>query len=113
MQLSAIAFCNFDLENNQAILGINLDVYSLLAVKKTAYKFADQCSIFLQDVQEQRLPVLFMFTEPITPEGVQQVIADFCNELIDQDLREIIAKETEATRNLILAQAFSKTSLTT
>jgi His-Xaa-Ser system protein HxsD len=35
----------------------------------------------------------------------------FRNEVIDQDLRRRIARETENTRNLILAMAFSKTGL--
>lgn len=102
---------SFVLEGNQVKLSINLDLYSLSAVKKTAYKFADRCSVLLQDRQEQCLSVLFTFAEPATPKQMQQVIADFCDELIDQELRENIAKETEATRNLLLAQAFCKTSL--
>jgi His-Xaa-Ser system protein HxsD len=107
----ALSDNSFILEGNQAKLFINLDLYSLSAIKKTAYKFASQCSVFLQDKQEQELCVLFTFTEPTVSEKIQQVIADFSDELMDQDLREIIAKESEAVRNLILAQAFSKTSL--
>ncbi|MDZ8135778.1 MAG: His-Xaa-Ser system protein HxsD [Nostoc sp. DedQUE04] len=102
---------SFILEDNQAKLFINLELYSLNAVKKTAYKFASQCSILLEGKDEQKLCILFTFLEPTVSDKIQQVVADFCDELIDQDLREIIAKETEAARNLILAQAFSKTSL--
>jgi hypothetical protein len=36
---------------------------------------------------------------------------EFCNEVLDQELREIIAEETVGIRDLLLAQAFSKTSL--
>jgi hypothetical protein len=36
---------------------------------------------------------------------------EFCNEVLDQELRETIAEETAGIRNLLLAQAFSKTSL--
>ena len=38
-------------------------------------------------------------------------MAAFKNEVLDQDLRSIIAKETEATRNAVLAFALSKTGL--
>lgn len=35
----------------------------------------------------------------------------FQQALLDQDLREIVSEETEGVRNLILAHAFSKTTL--
>jgi His-Xaa-Ser system protein HxsD len=35
----------------------------------------------------------------------------FFQELLDQELRERIAEETDAIRSLILAQAYSKTDL--
>jgi His-Xaa-Ser system protein HxsD len=39
------------------------------------------------------------------------LIARIRNEVIDQDLRSIIAKETSNVRTLILANAFSNTGL--
>ena len=103
---------NIVIEDNQAKLSINMDYYSINTVKRAAYKFADRCSVFLEDKQEKNLNVLFIFSQnTATSEQIQQVIADFCDELMDQDLRETIAKETKVSRNLILAQAFSKTSL--
>ena len=41
----------------------------------------------------------------------ERIVAAFKNEVLDQDLRSIIAKETEATRNAVLAFALSKTGL--
>ena len=42
---------------------------------------------------------------------VDRIVAAFKNEILDQDLRGIIARETEGTRNAILAFALSKTGL--
>jgi His-Xaa-Ser system protein HxsD len=42
---------------------------------------------------------------------LEQVIPDFSNELLDQDLREIVKRETGALRNLIMAHAFSQMTL--
>ena len=42
---------------------------------------------------------------------VDRIVAAFKNEVLDQDLRLIIAKETEPMRNAILAFALSKTGL--
>ena len=42
---------------------------------------------------------------------IELLTGEFCNEVLDQELREAVAQETEAVRNLLLAQAFSATSL--
>lgn len=49
--------------------------------------------------------------EPKDEERIEGLVAAFRNEVLDQDLRSIIAKETEAIRNAVLAFAFSKTGL--
>lgn len=92
-------------------LCVNLNIYSLDALKKTCYKFADQAAIFLNEIDDKMIEVVFDLAEETNKSNRKRLIHNFCNELLDQDLREKIASETEATRNLILAQAFSKTSL--
>lgn len=89
----------------------DLRIYSPAAVKKAAYKFAADFSAILTVRDEHRLEVRIHFAENGVASHIETVLDAFCNEVIDQDLRELIAKETEATRNLILAEAFSKTSL--
>jgi His-Xaa-Ser system protein HxsD len=77
---------------------IDLGIYSLVALKKAAYKFKKV------QILERDKNFAILELGDISEEV-------FYKELVDQDLREIIAKETEPVRNLILAQAFSKTSL--
>jgi His-Xaa-Ser system protein HxsD len=40
---------------------------------------------------------------------LDQIAGEFCNELLDQTLREIVARESEPVRNLVLAHALSRT----
>lgn len=87
------------------------NVYRLTVLKKAAYKFTDRTSVLISELETANFQVQFSFSEGKDADYKQKVVHDFCNEVLDQDLREIIATETEATRNLILAQAFSKTSL--
>jgi His-Xaa-Ser system protein HxsD len=47
----------------------------------------------------------------LSEESVSHLLQEFQKEVLDQDLREHIKKETESYRNLILAHTFSKTSL--
>jgi|ERR1017187_1666256 His-Xaa-Ser system protein HxsD len=92
-------------------LSLSTSVYSVEAVKKSAYKFADRTSIIINPGPDSTISLVFNFAGKYANRDPKQVIADFCNELLDQDLRERIKKEAEPLRNLILAHAFSRTSL--
>jgi His-Xaa-Ser system protein HxsD len=90
---------------------IDLNLYGLVAIKKTCYKFTSECSIQIHNTSSGKVKISFAFASGVDSHKQEKMINDFHNELLDQDLREIIFKETESVRNLILAQAFSKTSL--
>jgi His-Xaa-Ser system protein HxsD len=90
---------------------LNTSIYSMEAIKKTAYKFADRASIIITPDADSSVSVIFNFVGQNIKNDPKQIISDFCNELLDQDLREIIKGETDALRNLIIAHAFSRTSL--
>lgn len=94
-------------------LDIDLNIYSIDAIKNAAYKFTDRCSIYLEELNQEAHSVkaVFRFLDNKTKSDQDRILNEFKNELLDQDLRERISSETEAVRNLILAQAFSKTSL--
>jgi His-Xaa-Ser system protein HxsD len=92
-------------------ISLSTSIYSVEAVKKTAYKFADRTSIIINPGPDSTISLVFNFAGKYANNDRKQIIADFFNELLDQDLRERIKKETEPMRNLILAHAFSRTSL--
>lgn len=92
-------------------LSLNTSIYSVEAIKKSAYKFADRTSIIINPGPDSTISLVFNFAGKYANNDPKQVIAEFFNELLDQDLRERIKKETEPLRNLILAHAFSRTSL--
>jgi His-Xaa-Ser system protein HxsD len=98
-------------DGNTFVLSIDTQVYSLEALKKTAYKFAAVTSVIIEPNADNVVSVLFNFAGSHAKNDPERVIADFCNELLDQDLREIIKRETTPVRNLILAHAFSRSSL--
>ena len=98
-------------DGDRFVLAIDTRVYSLEAVKKTAYKFAAVTSVIIEPKTDNVISVLFNFAEVHGRGNPERIISDFCNELLDQDLREIIKRETTPVRNLILAHAFSNSSL--
>lgn len=93
-------------------LSLDTTIYSIEAIKKAAYKFADQASVIINPgPTNSAISLVFNFVGKKSSSGPEQVISDFCNELLDQDLREIVKRETGPLRNLIIAHAFSRTSL--
>jgi His-Xaa-Ser system protein HxsD len=86
-------------------------VYSIEAIKKAAYRFSDILAIDIIPRSTEIECVLHFLAQPKDEVQSQRIIADFKNEVLDQDLRSIIARETEATRNAVLAFALSKTGL--
>jgi His-Xaa-Ser system protein HxsD len=84
-------------------------VYSLDAVKKAAYRFLDR---FATDIRLQTGAIVcdLVFSRNASEAQKEAIVADFRTEVLDQDLRERIARETAAVRNAILAVAFSPTS---
>jgi len=90
-------------------VSLDLAIYSMSAVQKAAYRVADRCTSALESDGPSRVEVVLT---PLRPGGETQSIANaFRNELLDQNLRELVAKETAPIRDLILAQAFSQFSL--
>jgi His-Xaa-Ser system protein HxsD len=91
-------------------LSVDATVYGLSAVKKAAYRLGDRC--FVQIEAPTGAPIVVRLSPKSADMPIERLEGEFRNELLDQDLRESIAKETERVRNLILAQAFSGAALT-
>ena len=86
-------------------------VYRLTAIQKAAYRIAASATVAIGSPSETAVPLTFQFPKPVTEAGAQELGRAFLQELLDQELREVVRGETEALRLLILAQAFSRTTL--
>ena len=84
------------------------NVYRLTAVKKAAYKYGGTFDVLIEETDGFVSVSLRPVSSNSDPEGA---VDRFCNEVLDQELREEIAAETNGVRDLLLAHAFSKTSL--
>lgn len=92
-----------------AVCTFDTAVYRLSAIKKAAYKLSGRCivNIELPDPRAARITLQCHDASADLP----TILADFHREVTDQELREVVADETTAVRGLLLAQAFSQTSL--
>ena len=85
-------------------------VFSLSAVKKSAYKYINSFSVVIS-LEHNEIVCSITFASLINEEQSSRLIEEFKKEVLDQDLREQIKTETEPIRNLIFALAFSKTGI--
>lgn len=84
-------------------------IYNLESIQKAAYRFIDRLTVLIQKNGEQ----LICEIEAVSghEDKFDEHLANFKRELLDQQLRRQIKSETEDTRNLILAYAFSRSGL--
>jgi His-Xaa-Ser system protein HxsD len=83
--------------------------HSVDAIQRAAYRFSDRLSLDL--VAEDTVYRCHIHFDETDEYAINQVLADFRKEVLDQTLRERIRAETQEVRNLILALAFSNTGL--
>lgn len=95
--------------NDDVPIDVDPTVYRLTAVKKTAYKFGDRCHVKIEILADEKIRIHLRAKRLI--DNPRFLVGEFENELLDQELREQLAEETAPIRNLLLAQAFSATSL--
>jgi His-Xaa-Ser system protein HxsD len=102
---------SFRLVDGAIAVVIDTRVYRPSAVKKTAYRIADKCTVVIGSHDDHLLPVTLRFKPGITEASAREAARAFFQELLDQELREQIAEESNDVRTLILAHAFSKADL--
>lgn len=91
-------------------VSFDVRVYALPAIKKAAYRFLK--SFDTEITQDGNSWVCMLrFALPVDTEAIERAERDFRAEVLDQDLRASIARETEPVRNAVLALAFSRTGL--
>lgn len=94
----------------EVLLTFDATVYSADAIKKAAYRSINRFAVNIA-IEGNEIRCSLTFKESATDPQIKTYLDEFKKEVLDQDLRESIKKETEGVRNLILAHTFSKTGL--
>lgn len=102
--------CEFLARDGEGLCArVDLTVYSLPALLRVAHRFTDRCHLHIE--REGEAAAILRFRMKTSGADLSYLAGEFLNELLDQSLREMVQKETEPVRNLILAHALSETSL--
>ena len=96
------------LPDGTRVITFDAAVYRLNAIKKAAYKYG---GLFYFLISESNGTIEVRLKPKESCASPDAHVGEFCNEALDQELRETVAGETAAIRDLLLAQAFSRTTL--
>lgn len=83
-------------------------IFDIESVKRAAYRLADRIA-FDFSIEGDRITAALTAVNQSIP--IESLSVEFRREVLDQDLRDRLSRETQQVRNMILASAFSKTSL--
>lgn len=93
-------------ENRQLLIEISKEIYDKKAAMAAAYKFTDRCYIYVNSTLENIIEIYFKAKESIsTP--LEKIAYEYCNELLDQQVRLDVEASYGNIRDLIVKQAFS------
>jgi His-Xaa-Ser system protein HxsD len=95
---------------NIEVVKFDKNIYGATSIKKAAYKLIEKMAVNIKEGAEF-YEVEISFTKEISKDAKLHYLNDLKKEVLDQDLREKIKKDTESYRNLILAHVFSRTAL--
>jgi His-Xaa-Ser system protein HxsD len=85
---------------------VDLEIYGPEALFRACYQYTDRCYLFL--TQPSPSKVLVEFRLRPQSQGLADIVGSFANELINQRLRVDLARETQAIRERIVAEAFGE-----
>jgi His-Xaa-Ser system protein HxsD len=92
--------------DSEISLFVDETIYNRIALLKTCYWFTDRCYIFIYRHDDKNLGV--RITGKFGGTGVDAIVGEFQNALLDHQLRFEIERETATLRELIVAKAFAE-----
>lgn len=100
-----------DPQTGAVALRVDLSVFAIEAVLRAAYKLTDRCHLFVERPSEEAEQVVVTFRPKGEVVVIDAIVGEFANELVDQQLREHLAREAGPIREILVAQAFAEGNL--
>lgn len=106
--MSASGFrCGSDELGVFAQSSVDPTVFSETAILKTAYWFTDKYYVFLaKNVGTGLLDIEFRLKQGEDTEQLKAACGEFCNYLLDQEVRQKVLMETSGVRDALIKKAF-------
>jgi len=95
------------LEDGRLLIKLDKSVYEKEAVMAAAYKMTDTCVIIVKPLETNHLGVYFEPKDNQEENELQLIAENYCNEVLDQQVRLDVEKQNGNIRDLLVRQAFS------
>ena len=86
-------------------VSVDLNIYSVDAVTATTYKYTDKFYVHQQTADDKIMNVIFEAKDSKAPVQ-EEIVKQFCNDLIDQQVRVLVNRDFGHIRDLIVEEAF-------
>jgi His-Xaa-Ser system protein HxsD len=95
------------IEGERFLLTLSKQFYEKGAVMAAAYKFTDKCVIIIEPIEESYVGVWFQSKSGQDQSKIPELLNEFCNEVLDQQVRLDLEKRYGNLREIIVKHAFS------
>ncbi len=87
------------------LVKLKKEMYEREPVFAASYKFTDRCTILIEPIDDKTVGVYFEKKAEIN--DLESIAKEFCNEVLDQQVRSDLERKYGNIRELIYQQAFS------
>lgn len=95
-----------EIDSSEILLKLSKQFYERSAVLNAAHKFTNKCFIRIEPLEEGFVGIWFKAKEGQNPQMLQNILDDFCNEVLDQQVRLDLEKRYGGLRDIIVKHAF-------
>lgn len=88
-------------------INLNKSIYTRDAISMAANKYADRCYIKLDDTGDDYLHVYFKLRYEINDKAIEQLIDEYCNDVLDKQIQFDLEERFGKLREIIYQKAFS------
>ncbi len=95
-----------NVDGKNLLLKLSKKFYEKSAVMNAAYKFTNKCIIVIEPLEEGYVGVWFKAKDGQGSETISNLLDEFCNEVLDQQVRLDLEKRYGTLRDAIVKHAF-------
>lgn len=95
------------IQDNQILIKLDKSLYEKEAIMAAAYKMTNFCYIIVKPLENNRLGVYFEPKSNQNENKLKLIAKNYCNEVLDQQIRLDVEKRYGNIRDLLVKQAFS------
>ena len=95
------------LEGGKILIKLDQSLYEKEAVMAAAYKMTDFCHIIVKPLENKQLGIFFEPKNSQDENELKLIAKNYCNEVLDQQVRLDVEKQNGNIRDLLVKQAFS------